>query len=124
MSSISYSLLSHELELSYTGDNVRAGAFYGNTDGVHTVSWTCNNFTGRFVIEGTLSAEPTESDWFMIELDPITQYKEYTAYSGTEGLSFKMNLMFIRARVDRDYLAAGEYNHSMHGAVSKALVNV
>lgn len=124
MSSISYILLTHEEELTYSGDKVRADAFYGNTDGIHTVSVGYTNFTGRFVIEGTLSATPADTDWFAIELTPTNFYQEYTAATGTDGFTFKMNILFIRARVDRDYLGAGSYNSSTHGSVNKALVNV
>ena len=69
MSSVSYTLLGHEMSLNYTGEKVRADAFYGNTDGLHTLSITANNFTGHVVIEGTLSSSPTENDWFPIKLD-------------------------------------------------------
>lgn len=124
MSTISYSLLSNEQQLSYSGDKVRADAYYGNSDGIHTVSFTFGNFTGRVYIEGTLSSNPTESDWFPIEFEPITFYKEYDAFSGTEGFTFKVNLLYVRARVDRDYLGANEYNETAHGSITKSLVNV
>ena len=124
MSSISFTLLTHQEELSYAGPALRADAYYGNTDGIHTVSVNYTNFTGRLYIEGTLVLNPVESDWFVVSIDDTTAYKEYTAANSTEGFTFKMNLMNVRARVDRDYLAAGSYNFSNHGAVNKALLNV
>lgn len=124
MSAVSFNLLSHETELSYSGAAVKAGAYYGSIEGLHTVSVSCNNFTGRFYVEGSLSLTPDESDWFALEIEPVTLYKEYTGFSGTEGFTFKANILSIRARVDRDYLAAPTYDQVSHGAVSKSLVNM
>jgi hypothetical protein len=212
MSSVSYTLLGHEMSLNYTGEKVRADAFYGNTDGLHTLSITANNFTGHVVIEGTLSSSPTENDWFPIKLDwtnkwatfndvpvmTMTQqdiatdnigqalyvtngytvgntivtmngivlsdedfiatdgtnitlvdpaikttdilrvvsftiagsindpldFLTYSAESGTKGYTFRGNYLYIRARVDREYLAASSYVSTDHGRIDKILLNV
>lgn len=136
MSSVSYTLLTNEDNLSYAGEAVRADAFYGNTDGLHTVSFHYTDFQGRIFIEGTLVAEPTESDWFPIYLtsgQPHRQYPVLTsapsgAYNygdtGVEGFTFRANILFLRARVDRDYLNATEYNYERHGRINKILLNV
>ena len=57
--------------LSSTGDNmnatseqVRYDSWYGYTDGFGTLMTTYDGFVGKFVIEATLSLEPTEADWF------------------------------------------------------------
>ena len=51
------------------GEAIRADGYYGRTDGIHTVQVTVNNFTGSFGIQGTLATEPTEDDWFYINLN-------------------------------------------------------
>lgn len=134
MSAVSYTLLTHQNELNYTGEQIRADAFYGNTDGLHTVSVKLDNFVGRLFIEGTLASEPTESDWFPFYLTSGTTYKQYpfnssvptgvVGDSGTDGFTFRANVMYIRARVDRTHLNANAYDQTAHGRIDKILLNV
>lgn len=134
MSQISYTLLNNVESLSYAGQAVRSDVFSGNTQNLHTVSVKLNNFIGRIYIEGTLASEPTEADWFPIYLTSGTAYRQYPVNSalptGTnggdtknEGFTFRANLLYIRARVDRTYLNAVSYNQSTHGTVVKILLN-
>lgn len=135
MSTVSYTLLTNQEALSYTGTAVRADAFYGNTDGLHTVSVHYTNFVGRVCIEGTVVTNPTESDWFPVYLTSGTSYRQYPVNSsqptgtnsgdtGAEGFTFRGNLMYIRARVDRSYLPDTEYDSVNHGSIGKILLNV
>lgn len=134
MSAVSYTMLTHENKLNYTGETIRADAFYGNTDGLHTVSIHYNDFVGRLYIEGTLVTSPSEDDWFPIYLTSGSDYKQYpvnsnsptgtTGDTGVDGFTFRANVMFLRARVDRTYLNAQAFDLAQHGRIDKILLNV
>lgn len=134
MSNVSYTMLTHKAELSYKGDNIKADAFYGNTDGLQTVSVKFDDFVGRVYIEGTLATTPTEQDWFPIYLTSGTTYKQYPVNSavptgtvgdtGTDGFTFRVNAIYLRARIDRSYLGAGTYSQVSHGRIDQILLNV
>lgn len=134
MSQISYTLLNNVESLSYAGQAVRSDVFSGNTQNLHTVSVKLNNFKGRIYIEGTLATTPTEDDWFPIYLTSGTAYRQYPVNSTTptgtnggdtksEGFTFRANLLYIRARVDRAYLGDTSYSQLTHGTVMKILLN-
>ena len=134
MSAVSYTMLTHENQLSYTGKGIRADSFYGNTDGLHTISVNVTDFVGRLYIEGTLVMNPEENDWFPINLTSGSMYKQYpanTAYptgntgdTGADGFTFRLNVMMLRARVDRSYLNVDAYDQAQHGRIDKILLNV
>lgn len=50
-------------------DKVKGDGYYGMSDGLHTIMIDLNGFIGTIKIQGSLAQEPTEADWFMIELD-------------------------------------------------------
>lgn len=105
---------------SATGEPFQANAWYGFTDGLHTVAIHTDNLMGRVYIEGSLANQPTEADWFPLWLTH-TPYVEYpripmnptgTNLRGDTGVlafSFRANLMWIRARLDRSYLSDKQY---------------
>ena len=137
MSATSITLLTNQDSLSYSGDAVKGDGYYGQTDGVHTVSVSVNNFVGRIHIEASLATSPTSADWFPIYLTSGNSWKQYPVTntpSGANGLvdtiteawTFRANILWLRARVDRDYLdpAPVEYSSSEHGSVEKILLNL
>jgi|TARA_B110000908_G_scaffold21207_1_gene23895 hypothetical protein len=135
MSTSSVTVLTNQALLSYSGTNIKADGYYGQTDGVHTVAATVSNFQGRIYLEGSLATEPTDTDWFPIYLTSGNTYKQYpvTAVpSGanalgdttTEAWTFRANLLWIRARVDRTHLSAANYVIADHGTVDKILLNL
>ena len=114
-------LTSGQEQLDYTGTPVRADGWYGYPDGLHTVAIYVQNFVGRVYIEGSLSIQPTEEDWFAIRLTPDAEYVQYplnpnnpssgfvggASVSGDTsvlGFTFKANILWIRARVHRTYI--------------------
>lgn len=119
-------LSSTKKEENVTGEAVRAGGFYGLTHGNHTVQVTVNNFTGGFGVQGTLSLDPKEEDWFWVKLTPTQDlntelFQKYpkdphnptgsnsinTNHVGdtiTESFLLKGNFTFLRAVVTRDYI--------------------
>jgi len=101
-----------------TGDAKRADGYYGSTDGIHTVQVTVNNFTGSFGIQGTLATEPTEDDWFDINLNanlnvsstspyvtfpvnPLAVPTNNTGDDATQAFTFVGNFVWLRAILDR-----------------------
>jgi len=116
-------VLTNKPELTYTSDKVKGDGYYGYADGLHTMSFHFKNFKGRIFVQATLVAEPTEDDWFPIQLDTNTNYYEYnTQTSGTVGTTFQGNFVWIRAKVDRDYLGDAEYDSTIHGLFDKAII--
>lgn len=138
MSATSVTILTNQDELSYSSDPIKADGYYGQTDGVHTVSVSVANFVGRIHLEGTLANNPTEDDWFPIYLTSGNSYREYpinsAAPSGsnfigdtiTEAWTFRANILYLRARVDRTALnpLPTSYDSSQHGTVTKILLNL
>lgn len=108
--------LNHNL----TGDAIRADSYYGMTDGIHTVQVVYSNFTGSFGIQGTLATDPTETDWFDINLntrantsamDPMISFPVNvlsptgdTGDTGTQAFTFVGNFVYLRAILDRSYI--------------------
>lgn len=108
-----------------TGEACKADGWYGHTDGLHTVVIQVVNFTGRIHLEASLALEPGDNDWFPIYLSdetswlqfPIDPYAPTGDYQSggdtrTVGHSFKINALWIRARLDRIYLSEFLYEHN------------
>jgi hypothetical protein len=134
MSATSVTILTNLDQLSYSSDKVKADGYYGQTDGLHTVSVSVANFVGRIHIEGSLETDPAEGDWFPIYLTSGNSYREYPINSAaptgsnniTEAWTFRANILWIRARVDRSALSPvpSSYSSSQHGTVTKILLNL
>lgn len=87
------------------GEPFRADGWYGRGDHLYTVAIHVARFQGTVFIEGSLVGDPHDADWFSL-IEPIEfgdgevpGYKvgETMAY----GVTFKSNVAWIRARVDR-----------------------
>jgi len=115
-------VLTNKNELSYTSDAVKGDGYYGFSDGLHTMSFHVANFTGRIHLEATIVEQPTENDWFPIDLDNITPYLQFSAQTVTKGTSFEGNFVYLRVKVDRSYLGAGSYDVAQHGAIDKVVL--
>lgn len=121
-------------KVNVTGSKFQ-GAGYSSTIGCfHTVSISLSNFIGRIYIEGSLASDPTNDDWFPIELTPNNRYLQFPqdinkptgangGDSGTIAYSFSGNYIWIRARVDREYLIPYPLNDQFVGQVEKILLN-
>jgi|TARA_B110000908_G_C10212269_1_gene430859 hypothetical protein len=117
-------VLTNKPELTYTSEKVKGDGYYGYADGLHTMSFHYKNFTGRISVQATIVEEPTETDWFMIGLQTETDYTEVTNASGTVGSTFQGNFVWLRVKIDRDYLSAAEYSSATHGLFDKAVLLV
>ncbi len=138
MSTVSYVMLTHKNEYNYSGEAFRGDASFGSSDGLHTVSARVNKFVGRLYIEATLASQPSETDWFPVFLTSGANYYQFPestldpfvseGATTTVGFSFRVNAMFLRARVDRtyhgNYSADTAFTVSRWGGVEEVLLNV
>lgn len=101
--------------LDYIGTPVRADGWYGYPDGLHTVAIYLQNFVGRVIIEASLVIQPTELDWFAVQLNPGQPVLDFPMNplnptginggdTGVVGFTFKVNILWIRARVIRTHI--------------------
>ena len=49
-------------------DKVKGDAYFGTTDGLHTIMVDLSAFIGTIKIQGSLENDPTATDWFDIDL--------------------------------------------------------
>ena len=106
-----------------TSPEIRADAYYGYTDGLHTIAFYFSNFTGKVFLEGTLANVPTSADWFPLSIQPPTDFMQLTTHSGVVARTFQGNFMFIRVRVDRTYLTPSNNDSLQHGQITQILLN-
>jgi hypothetical protein len=121
-------------EINATGPKQK-GAGFSNTIGCnHTVSMSVANLIGRIYIEGSLATDPTEEDWFPIKLVGNLDFIEFprnpNAPTGNGrgdtsvlAFSFSGNYIWIRARLDRNYLIPFPQDTQYVGAVRYVLLN-
>lgn len=61
--------------LTYLSDRIKGDGYFSNSDGLHTVFWSVNNFIGTIAVQGTLASEPQESDWATVDFtSPTNRY--------------------------------------------------
>lgn len=69
-----------------------------NRDGTNTCAVYTTGYTGVFYAQATLELNPTEADWFTIQLDPEDAEDSYT-FTNTSGVTpFTWDGMFVWAR--------------------------
>ena len=99
-----------------SGEKFKGDGFYNRADGFHTVQWTLTNFIGKITIQGSLSVDPQESDWFKIDLGNNTGFTidttgkvssvllnsiEYIdSTTGSFSYNFVGNYVWVRARIE------------------------
>jgi len=125
------------------GEPIRADAYYGYTDGLHTVQVIYQNFVGGFGLQGTLATNPGPEDWFWIRLNPtgdvntpfvtfpLDPYAPTGANGGDTGsqaYTFIGNFVFLRAVVSRDYIqpppVSPQWETWQWGQIDKALLSL
>ena len=127
------------------GEPVRADAYYGYTDGLHTVQVVYQNFVGGFGIQATLSLKPEPEDWFWIRLnpngdvntpfvpypiDPLAPTGQNGGDTGSMAFSFVGNFVFLRAVVSRAYIQPNippyqsQWGNWQFGQIDKVLLSL
>jgi len=105
------------------GQPCKADGWYGHTEGLHTIVFNVINFTGRIYIDASLVKAPGDDDWFALKLDHHTDYLQFPRNpniptgsqetggdTGSYGYTFRINALWLRARLDRTYLDPALYN--------------
>lgn len=111
-------------QFNVTGNKIRADAYYGFTDGLHTISIHPATFTGRVTIQATLVVEPVDADWFNLDLTDSTDAIEFTDSSEAQARTFQGNFVYLRVVINRDYLGSGLDNDDLiYGQVTKVLLS-
>lgn len=89
-------------EFYYSGI-LPASGYFNKLNSMVTIAVYCTNFTGKFWIEGTLSDNPTESDWFNIILGTYTQeFFPYENFNGVDPWTFRTNIKYIRSKFTQE----------------------
>jgi hypothetical protein len=121
-------------KVNVTGLKQKGAGYTNFLGGSHTVAVTLNNFTGRILIEATLAADPAEEDWFPVYLQNGLPYVQFPQIlfaptgllggdTGTQAYTFVGNYVWVRARVDRDYLTPVPIDDTTVGSVAEILLN-
>lgn len=128
-------------KLDYVSDPLKSSGYYNSTMGLITIQIQTLNFQGRLYIEGSNIVDPSEDDWFPIQLNDGEDYiqyprKNYSIYgsltytanptvqsdwysivgvngeSSTLGFTFYLNCLYLRARVNRTYFLPEQLNEA------------
>jgi len=114
--------------MNLTTDKVEGDSYYGYTDGLHTIAVSYNAYKGRVYIQGTLALEPTDSDYFDIQVQgglPANQggYKQFPVsgtdgFTGVEAYTVEGNFTYLRVKMDRSYLGDGTTYLTDYGSIN------
>ena len=104
----------YDTVLNVTGDPQPGDGYYNRSDGVHTVQWSITDFIGTITIEATLNDNPTDTDWFPVQLNSTSEFTidttgkmsqviirritYETATTGSFVANFVGNYVWIRAK--------------------------
>lgn len=117
-------LASTGTNFNLTSDKVRGDSFYGFTDGLHTIAFYLSAFIGKVYLEGTLSTDPAEADWFVINLDGATAELNYSsATTATVARTFEGNFVYLRVRIDRSHISPSNNDSLQNGQLTQVLLN-
>lgn len=99
----------------YNSDRVKGDGYYGASDGLHTVAYTCaDTFVGTITMQASLAVNPVESDWFNVK-DTTVHYSalDYRTTSTVDYFNFVGNFVWVRGHVeiDRGGVESVQYNH-------------
>lgn len=101
---------SYTSESTVVGDPFKGDGYYGRSDGLHTVAYYLTGFLGVIKIQGTLAANPIESDWF--DIADTTAGDGSTVLTENTFKNFTGNFMWIRVVVTE--FAAGTINKVLY----------
>jgi len=120
-------------EMNKYSETVKGDSYYGYTDGFHTIQVTYNQYVGRLRLQGTLSLNPTSSDWFDVIATTTsgTSWNEsgYVQFNSnnpadlSEAYSFQGNFTYIRVYMDREHIGDGETYDSSYGQISRVILS-
>lgn len=79
----------------FHSDSVKGDGYYGDQDGVHTVSYSAAGLTASLVMQGTLIAQPSDADWF--DIGNTSLVCENT--TDIQSFNFIGNFVWVRCKV-------------------------
>jgi hypothetical protein len=83
----------------YYSSAMKATGYYNKPNGLITLAVYGTAYTGNFYVQGALSENPTEGDWFDITVGSYTQpYFPYTGHTGIDPWTFRTNVNYIRTK--------------------------
>ena len=82
-----------------TGDKIQADGYFGYADGLHTIAIYNAGLTGRIHLQGTLADDPTDNDWFDINLQANLAHVDYSTDTGVHGYTFQGNFIYLRIKL-------------------------
>jgi hypothetical protein len=85
----------------YLSDRVKGDGYYGGSDGLHTVTYTCApTFVGTVTMQASLATTPTDADWFTVP-DTDVNYTVFNdrSTSTVDYYNFQGNYVWIRGCV-------------------------
>lgn len=85
----------------YVSDKVKGDGYYGSSDGLHTVTYTCApTFVGTVTMQASLATSPADSDWFTVPNTDVryTVFEERST-STVDYYNFQGNYVWIRGCV-------------------------
>ncbi len=114
-------------QFNIISEKVRGDAFYGFTDGFHTIAFYLSDFVGKIYVEGTLATNPNDNDWFRINLNGNFIELDYTVESrgnNVQAFTFEGNFVYIRAGINRSHLLNPDNNNNLeYGQIIQVLLN-
>lgn len=125
------------------GEPIRGNAYYGYTNGLCSIQIILQNFVGGIGIQATLALNPTPEDWFWIKLNPngdvntpfipfpqnqLAPTGANGGDTGSLGVSFIGNFVFLRAVLTREYIQPMPVNPQWtgwtYGQIDKVLLSL
>lgn len=122
-------------EFETIGQQWRIDQWLPHNGGWYTIGMSVENFKGRIWLEGSLATNPTDNDWFPIWMQLKNPYLQFPvnvkAPTGTNGgdshtvaYKFQANLLWLRARLDRSYLARPSIGVNPYGVINQIIVSL
>lgn len=103
--------------LTFISQKEKGDGYYGSTNGLHTVQYTCTpDFVGTVTMQATLASAPQNDDWFTVDDTAFTMtvYQAQAQNTSTVTINnFYGNFVWIRGQVQMDAGAVQSilYNH-------------
>jgi len=101
--------------LVYTSKPEQGDGYYGASDGIHTVMYTCTpNFVGTVSMQATLASVPTENDWFTVNNATSTYLQSNNRNTSTVDVyNFSGNFVWVRGvvSINSGQVQSVLYNH-------------
>ena len=83
------------------GEPVRVDTCGTPSQFTHTIQIKTSGFVGRVAVEASLMPEPTEDDWFALDLSGLPYLECIQPTSKSFGFTIQGRYLWVRAKVDR-----------------------